>query len=38
MIEFIALGVLYTFRTELVVGIDRLLFRNKAYMPDDGKG
>lgn len=38
MIEFIALGVLYFFRTELIVGIDRLLFRNKAYLQEDGKG
>jgi thiosulfate dehydrogenase [quinone] large subunit len=29
MIEFIALGVLYAFRTEWIIGIDRLIFRKK---------
>jgi thiosulfate dehydrogenase [quinone] large subunit len=37
MIELIALGVIYSFRTELIVGLDRLIFGNKAYYSEDGR-
>jgi thiosulfate dehydrogenase [quinone] large subunit len=37
MIEFIALGVIYSFRTEWITGLDRLIFRNKAYYKENGR-
>jgi thiosulfate dehydrogenase [quinone] large subunit len=37
MIEFIALGVLYSFRTVWITGLDRLRYRNKVKYSEDGR-
>lgn len=37
MIELIALGVLYSFPSQWIIGIDRLIFRNKINGSDYGR-
>lgn len=37
LIELIALGVMYSFPTQWIIGIDRLMFRNKINGSDYGR-
>lgn len=37
MIELIALGVIYSFPSQFIIGIDRLIFRNKNNESDYGR-